>query len=97
MARGIIGYLEIELYLPGTASLKEKRSMLKPLLSRMRNQFNVANAEIDHHDVWQSAVVGITTVSNSTSHCQQMLQTILNWIEQDFPDLMITHERIEIL
>ena len=97
MARGIIGYLEIDLYLPGAASLKEKRSMLKPLLSRMRNQFNVANAEIDHNDVWQSAKVGITTVSNSTSHCQQMLRTILTWIEQEFPDLIISGERIEIL
>ncbi len=93
----IIGAIELELSLPGSGSLKAKRSILKSLLTRLRNTFNVAAAEVDHQDVWQSAVIGIVTVTNSTVHANQMLSSVLNWIEDNHPEVMIVHQSIEII
>ncbi|HHN94396.1 MAG TPA: DUF503 domain-containing protein, partial [Anaerolineae bacterium] len=50
-----VGLCSIELYLPGSGSLKGKRSRLKPLLHRLRREFNLAAAETAHNDLWQSA------------------------------------------
>jgi uncharacterized protein YlxP (DUF503 family) len=93
----IIGACEIEFSLPESGSLKAKRSILKSLLTRLRNTFNVAAAEVDHQDVWQSAVIGIVTVTNSTVHANQMLSNVINWIEDNYPEALIIHQSIEII
>ncbi|MGQ9887917.1 MAG: DUF503 domain-containing protein [Aggregatilineales bacterium] len=93
----IVGTCQIELYLPGVSSLKEKRGIVKSLLARLHNTFNVAAAEIDHHDLWQSALIGIAAVSNSTKHTDQLLQNVLTWIEANFPDALITRHEIRLL
>ena len=97
MAHAVVGLCTIELYLPGMASLKDKRSVLKSMLARMRNTFNIANAEVDHQDVWQSAVIAVVTVTNSSAHANQTITSILKWIENAFPDVQIVSEDIEIL
>lgn len=93
----IVGTCQIELYLPGVSSLKEKRSIVKSLLARLRNTFNVSAAEIDHHDLWQSALIGVAAVSNSVGHADQVLQGVLMWIETNFPDALITRHEITLL
>jgi len=93
----IIGLLTVELELPGVSSLKEKRSILKSLTNRVQKQFNVSVAEVGYNDVWQSAAIAIATVTNSTRHANQVVDTVLKWIEQNFPDLEIIGERIEII
>jgi uncharacterized protein len=59
MKSPIIGTCTLELYLAGVTSLKEKRSILKSLLARLHNTFNLSAAEIDANDRWQSAVIAI--------------------------------------
>ena len=93
----IIGVCTIELHLPGMGSLKQKRSVIKPLLSRLHNTFNISAAEVDQQDVWQSAVIGVALVTNSTPHAQQVLNNVLNWIETNFPNVYIVRQEIEIL
>ena len=93
----IIGACELEFYLPGVSSLKEKRSIVKPMTTRLRKQFNVAVAEIDHQDVWQSAAIGIVTVTNATAHADQMLSNIITWVEEHYPDMMIVRQSTEII
>lgn len=93
----IIGICEIELHLPGVRSLKAKRSVVKSLTARLHREFNVSCAEIDHHDVWQSAVVGVAVISTSAGHAQGVLQTALRWIEDNRPDVMVVDHSIEII
>jgi uncharacterized protein YlxP (DUF503 family) len=93
----IIGACEIEFSLPESGSLKAKRSILKSMLARLRNTFNIAAAEVDQQDVWQSAVIGIVTVTNSTVHANQMLSNVLNWIEDNYPEALIINQSIEII
>ena len=79
------------------SSLKEKRSQLKPLLSRLKREFNVSVAELDLQDSWQDALIGCTALSNDAAHVQRSLQKIIPWIERHYPHLMIVQDRIELV
>lgn len=91
-----IGILTLHLHIPMCASLKEKRSQLKPLLNRLRSEFNIAVAELDYQDNWREALIGCAALSNDGSHTQRSLQKIIPWIERHFPHLTIIQEKIEI-
>ena len=84
-----VGVAEITLRLPASHSLKEKRRVVRSVCQRVRNRFNVAIAEVDGQDTWQTAVFGITCVSNSALHAAQMLDTVFEFIEADRPDAEI--------
>jgi len=73
---------EVECILYDGHSLKEKRSVLKRLLSRLSQDLNVAVAELDHHDVWQRTKLGIVTVANELVHAEQVIQRALELIDQ---------------
>lgn len=92
-----IGLLTLHIHLPGCNSLKEKRSRIKPILSRLRKEFNVATAELDLQDVWQSAVIGCVTLSSDTAQNQRLLQQVGDFTERNWPDLSLVDQRIELL
>jgi uncharacterized protein len=87
----------IQLHLEGVYSLKEKRRILKPLLIRLPKQFNVATAEIEHQDVWQTAVIGIVTIGNDAAYLHSLLEKAVAWIETTRPDIPIDDYSIEFL
>ena len=68
---------KIRLAIPGCRSLKEKRSVLKPLLLRLRDKFGVCAAEVGHHDAWESAVVGVATIGNEAPELDAFLSRVL--------------------
>jgi uncharacterized protein YlxP (DUF503 family) len=72
-----IGLLTLEIHLPESHSLKDKRQVLRSLKDRLRGKFNVAVAELDGQDSWQRAVVGVVSLSNNTGHLEQSLRTVL--------------------
>ncbi len=87
----------MQLRLPGCSSLKEKRSRLKPLLARLRKEFNVSVAEYDSQDAWQEAVIACALVSNDNGHTQRSLQCVIKWVESSWPDVYLASEQLEIL
>lgn len=91
----IIATCTIQLSLFGVTSLKGKRRILKSILTRLPRQFNVAVAEIDHQDLWQSAVIGLVTVGNDAGHLHSVLEKAVAWIEQSRPDVPIDDYSIE--
>ncbi|MFH1634045.1 MAG: DUF503 domain-containing protein, partial [Chloroflexota bacterium] len=92
-----LGRRTLYIHIPGCASLKEKRHRLKPLLARLHREFNISVAEIDHHDVWQSTVIGCALVSNDNGHTQRSLQKIVQWVESHWPDVTLVDEYIELI
>ena len=86
----------VTLQLGKVTSLKEKRSIVKPILTRLSKQFNVAVAEIDHQDVWQTAVIALVTVGNNGAHLHRQLEKSVAWLEQFRPDVPIADYSIEI-
>ena len=87
----------IKLNLPEVASLKEKRRILKSILARLPRQFNVAAAEVDYQDLWQTAVIGLVTVGNDAGYLHSILEKAVAWIEQTRPDVPIDDYSIEFL
>ncbi|MBO9308158.1 MAG: DUF503 domain-containing protein [Chloroflexi bacterium] len=83
--------------MPGVASLKEKRGILKALLARLHREFNVSAAEVALHDVWQSASIALATVSTSAAHANNLLENALGWLEHNRPDLDMVAHSIEIV
>ncbi|MEP0806003.1 MAG: DUF503 domain-containing protein [Chloroflexota bacterium] len=93
----MLGQLTIHLRLPACASLKEKRGRLKPLLARLRREFNVSVAEMDLQDAWQEAVIVCAMVGNGRGHLEASLQTVSNWVEGHWTDGDVIDQKIEIV
>lgn len=79
----IIGILKVELFLPNSHSLKSKRMILKSIKDRVRNRFNVAVCEIEHHDTWQRAVLGFCTIGNARKYLEGQLNHVINQVEKN--------------
>ena len=73
--------LRIRLHLPMVRSLKEKRRILKSLVARIRNSFNVAIAEVDENDVHRTAVLGVAIVANNRAFADQVAAKVINKID----------------
>lgn len=72
----VVGVVTLELYLPYARSLKDKRQVLERLKGRLRARFNVAVAELDNHDLWQRATLGVVSLSNDQGHLAQVLEAV---------------------
>jgi uncharacterized protein len=91
-----VGLLTLEIYIPDSHSLKDKRQVLRSLKDRLRARFNVAVAELDHNDTWQRAQVGVVTVSNDPAHLEQSLQAVFNEAESLLGRDLVDHN-LELL
>ena len=71
-----IGLLTIDLLIPGTRSLKDKRRVVKSIKKRMRNKFNCSVAEVDYHDEWRRARMAVCVVSGDATFANKQLNEI---------------------
>ncbi|MBP1467422.1 DUF503 domain-containing protein [Candidatus Chloroploca sp. M-50] len=93
----IIGVCTLQISIPMALSLKEKRQVVKSLLTRVRNEFNVSIAEVDDQDIWQSAVFGIACVSTSQTYAHGQLEAVIRFLDRQRPDCPIGAYEIEML
>jgi len=93
----MVGLLTLHLHLPGVASLKEKRSRIKPLLSRLHRQFNLSSAEMDLQDMWQEAVIACAMLGNDSAHLQSAMETVRKWVLVNWPDGEVLDIKFEII
>ena len=91
----VVGLLTVELHVPGSQSLKDKRMVLRRVKDRLQ-KFNVAVAELEHQDLWQRATLGIVAISNTTIHVEQELAAAADEIERLEPGL-ISRSEVEYL
>ena len=92
-----IGVCKITLRLPENLSLKGKRQVVKSITSRVKNQFNVSVAEVDDNDLWQLATLGISCVSNSKRHANEVLSKVVDLIANSRFEAELLDYEIEIL
>jgi uncharacterized protein len=91
----VIATCTIRLGLYSAFSLKAKRQIVKSILARLPRQFNVAVAEVDHQDVWQTAVIGLVTVGNDAGHLHSVLEHAVAWLAEQRPDVPVEDYTIE--
>jgi uncharacterized protein YlxP (DUF503 family) len=85
----------IDLQIPGSRSLKEKRGRILPLLSQLKSRFGLAAAEIARQDQRDGARLGCVAVSTESAQNERVLQSALHWIETHRPDVEIVDAQIE--
>ena len=85
----IVAVLIFELYIPGSNSLKAKRSSVKSIKERLRSRFNVSVAELDHTDKWQRSSIGVSIISNDKTHVEQVMSKVT--------DLVYGDRRVEVI
>ncbi len=75
-----------DLRIPGCTSLKEKRHVVKTLTASVRQKFNVAVAEVDHHDLWQRTAIGVAAVATDGFHVKRVMHEVERHVER-FPSV----------
>jgi uncharacterized protein YlxP (DUF503 family) len=78
----VVGTGLIDLRIPESGSLKEKRSVLSRIIRRTRNKFNVSIAEVGDNDHWRRARIGFSVVGNDKPYINAKMDHILNFIDQ---------------
>lgn len=92
----IVGLCTVELEICDSNSLKDKRQVLQSLLTRLGNRFNISIAQLDTHDLWNTASVGIACVSNETAQADRVLNKVLDVIDHD-PRVVVLGCRRELV
>lgn len=90
-----VGVCRIVLRIQENQSLKQKRQVVKSIVDRVKNRFNVAIAEVDALDSHQTAVLGAVTVSNDSRHVNRILSHVVNFVE-DTGSAELTDYEIEL-
>ena len=86
----------MKIHIPGSRSLKDKRSVVKSLVMRLQKHFNISVAEVDDHDLWQMATIGLACVSNHNNRVDEIISAAINLIERDFPTIEIVEKEMEL-
>jgi uncharacterized protein YlxP (DUF503 family) len=69
-----VGSLALDLLLGDVHSLKEKRSVVRPIVAELRRRFEVAAAEAGHLDLHRRALLGVAVVAVDPGHCREVLE-----------------------
>jgi uncharacterized protein YlxP (DUF503 family) len=88
----VIGLLSLEIHLPYSRSLKDKRRVLNTLRDRVHRRFNAAFAELDFQDKWQRSKLGIVTLNSQKGLVDQILQKILRDVEENLQGEIVLAE-----
>ena len=81
--------VEIDVHVPASSSLKEKRGVIKALIARLRRDLNVSVAEVGHQDLWQRATLGVAIAAGSEIGARKVAQQV--------EDVVSREHRVEIL
>jgi len=91
----LVGTLKVEVYIPGAASLKDKRQVVKGMIQKVQHRFNVSIAQLDGADLWQRATLGIAVVGGSREHVERQLQLVLNFLDSE-PRWNVTQVKMDL-
>jgi hypothetical protein len=93
----IVGVLRLRLRLPENHSLKGKRGVVKSLCARLQGEFHVAAGEVEQHDLWQIAEIGVACVSTDRSHADAVLTRVVRYVEETRLDLELIDVETELI
>lgn len=79
----VVGLASIDIHIPESGSLKNKRHFLKGIKDRVKNKFNVSIAEVDHNDLWQRATLGVSVVANQKQFANRVLSQVVDFVGRE--------------
>jgi hypothetical protein len=93
----VFSVLILEIKLSGCRSLKQKRSLVKPLVSRLHKEFNITVSEIDKNDLWDESVIACGLISNDKANADAQLNSVLRFVERYWRDVEIINYSIKFM
>jgi uncharacterized protein YlxP (DUF503 family) len=89
----VTGIVKIKMYSPWVHSLKEKRMIVKSMISKVRNKFNVSIAEVEEQDVHQTIILAFACIAGDTGHADSIIDHILNFMEENTESAIVDVQR----
>ena len=89
----IIGSIQFKLHFPEPQSLKEKRSILKSVLTRIRQTFNVGLAEIGDMDLWQASLIAAVCVGRERKEVEKVLDEVGHFLDRENQLQVVGHQK----
>lgn len=87
--------VRVDLHLGGVQSLKEKRAVLRPHIERLKKLASVSVAEVENHDFWQRATLGLAVVAPDRAHLDSILERLRRYLDSQIDiemiDLSVTY------
>lgn len=77
----IVAVARLILIIHDNDSLKGKRKVVKSLIEKVRHRFDASIAEVEDHDKWQKAQLGVALVGNDAKLLEARLQQIMQFVE----------------
>ena len=88
----IVAAARITLLIHGNNSLKGKRQVVRSLIEKVRHRFSVSIAEVDSHDLWQRAELGLAVVGNDEKILSQLVDQVMHFMEnQHLAEIIDSH------
>ena len=92
-----VGVCKLKLKLAEGMSLKSKRQMIKPIIALVKNKYNVSIAKVEDNDLWQLATLGICFISNDRQYTDEVITSIINFINSGRFEVEIISQEVEII
>ncbi len=92
-----VGVCKLQLKLAENMSLKGKRQVIKPIIALIKNKYNVSVAEVEDNDLWQIATLGICFISNDSKYTDEVITSIINFINSGRFEVEIINQEVEII
>lgn len=75
-----VAIVSLQLHIPHSRSLKQKRAAVKPIVEGLRHRFNLSVAEVGYQDKWQRASIAMAVVSGTHRHAVEVLEGVERWV-----------------
>lgn len=92
----VVGVCHITLSMQGSRSLKDKRQVLKGVIEKVKNRFNVSVAEVGAQDLWQRAEIGVSAVGTDAQFVNSVVDKVILFIEGLYAAEIVDH-KVEII
>ncbi len=92
----IVGICHLDVIIPENHSLKGKRQVIKRVIDRVKNRFNISIAEVGDNELWQRSQLGMSLVGTDRKFINSYLDRVVNFIEA-MNIVHIAHSELEIL
>jgi uncharacterized protein len=76
----LVALSAFDMRIPLCGSLKEKRQVVRTISAGLRQKFNVAVAEVDHHDLWQRTTLGVSAVAAQGYHLRKVMHEVERYL-----------------
>lgn len=88
-----VGIMRIEIYFEYSHSLKEKRSIMKKIINRLREKFNISVAEVDYQDKWQRSLFALACVGSDFGVVNKTLENASDFVEENFDGEIVSVDK----